>query len=45
MQHNSIPAAMLRREGVNFLQGYYFGRPALEKPWLIPSAQILGAAS
>ncbi len=27
-------AAMLRREGVNFLQGYYFGRPTLERPWL-----------
>jgi len=27
-------AALLRREGVNFVQGYYFGRPSLEKPWL-----------
>src|SRR5579862_824418 len=26
-------AAILRREGVGFLQGYYFGAPALEKPW------------
>lgn len=26
-------AAMLRREGVGFLQGYYFGMPSLEKPW------------
>jgi diguanylate cyclase (GGDEF)-like protein len=27
-------AAILRREGVGFLQGYYFGAPTLEKPWL-----------
>ncbi|HZB91751.1 MAG TPA: GGDEF and EAL domain-containing protein [Stellaceae bacterium] len=27
-------AAILRREGVGFLQGYYFGRPAIEPPWL-----------
>ena len=27
-------AAILRREGVEFLQGYHFGRPALERPWL-----------
>jgi diguanylate cyclase (GGDEF)-like protein len=27
-------AAILRHEGVGFLQGYYFGRPALERPWL-----------
>ncbi len=27
-------AALLRREGVQFLQGYLFGAPALEKPWL-----------
>jgi diguanylate cyclase (GGDEF)-like protein len=26
-------AALLRREGVNFLQGYYYGRPSLEPPW------------
>jgi len=26
-------AAILRREGVGFLQGYYFGRPSLERPW------------
>ena len=26
-------AAILRQEGVRFLQGYYFGRPTLEKPW------------
>ncbi|HUZ71826.1 MAG TPA: EAL domain-containing protein [Stellaceae bacterium] len=27
-------AALLRREGVNFLQGYHFGRPTLERPWI-----------
>ncbi len=27
-------AAILQREGVGFLQGYYFGRPALDRPWL-----------
>ena len=27
-------AAILRREGVGYLQGYYFGRPSLERPWL-----------
>jgi EAL domain-containing protein (putative c-di-GMP-specific phosphodiesterase class I) len=27
-------AAILRREGVGFLQGYYFGRPNVEQIWL-----------
>jgi len=27
-------AAILQREGVGFLQGYYFGRPSLDRPWL-----------
>ncbi len=27
-------AEFLRREGVGFLQGHYFGPPTLEKPWL-----------
>ena len=27
-------AAILRREGVGLLQGYYFGRPSLDRPWL-----------
>ncbi|HTZ79901.1 MAG TPA: GGDEF and EAL domain-containing protein [Stellaceae bacterium] len=27
-------AAILRREGVQFLQGYHFGIPGIEKPWL-----------
>lgn len=31
-------AAILRREGVGFLQGYYFGQPTLERPWLAADA-------
>jgi diguanylate cyclase (GGDEF)-like protein len=31
-------AAILRREGVGLLQGYYFGRPSIEQPWLQKSA-------
>jgi len=27
-------AVILRREGVRFLQGYYYGVPTIEKPWL-----------
>ena len=27
-------AAILRREGAGLLQGYHFGRPSLERPWL-----------
>lgn len=27
-------AAILRREGVRFLQGHYFGHPSLDRPWL-----------
>jgi EAL domain-containing protein (putative c-di-GMP-specific phosphodiesterase class I) len=27
-------AAILRREGVGLLQGYYFGKPSIEQPWL-----------
>ncbi len=26
-------AALLRQQGVDFLQGYYFGKPAIERPW------------
>ena len=29
-------AATLRREGVRLLQGYRFGRPSLDRPWLSP---------
>jgi diguanylate cyclase (GGDEF)-like protein len=31
-------AAILRREGVGFLQGYYFGKPSVEQPWLLKDA-------
>lgn len=31
---NEEEASLLKREGVGFLQGYYFGTPTLEKPWL-----------
>ncbi len=30
-------AAILRREGVGLMQGYYFGYPSLERPWLVPA--------
>ena len=33
MVETAEEAAILRREGVGFLQGYYFGKPLLEKPW------------
>src|SRR5262249_43849967 len=26
-------AALLRRQGIGYLQGYYFGRPSRERPW------------
>lgn len=26
-------ASILRREGVGYLQGYYFGKPSVERPW------------
>jgi diguanylate cyclase (GGDEF)-like protein len=31
-------AAILRREGVEFMQGFYYGAPTLEKPWLTGTA-------
>ena len=30
-------AALLREEGVGFLQGFHFGRPTIERPWHIGS--------
>ncbi len=30
-------AAILRREGVGLMQGHYFGRPSLDRPWLLPA--------
>ena len=32
-------AALLREEGVGFLQGYHFGRPTIDRPWCIGSGQ------
>jgi len=37
-------AALLRREGVNFLQGYYYGMPALDPPWLAAEAGVRAVA-
>lgn len=34
-------AAHLTRRGVRFLQGYYFGRPTVERPWLNRNAPRL----
>ena len=30
-------AAILHREGIGFLQGYYYGRLSLDRPWLAPA--------
>jgi EAL domain-containing protein (putative c-di-GMP-specific phosphodiesterase class I) len=44
-------AAILRQEGVRFLQGYYYGRPTLEQPWKqaqkpqAPAAPLLRVAA
>jgi EAL domain-containing protein (putative c-di-GMP-specific phosphodiesterase class I) len=38
MVETAEEADILRRAGVGFLQGYYFGKPTLEKPWLQPHA-------
>ena len=41
-------AAILRREGIGYMQGYYYGRPSLERLWLQPqveaAAQLNGLA-
>ena len=31
---NAEEAALLRSEGVGFLQGHHFGRPTFERTWL-----------
>ena len=36
-------AALLRDEGVGYLQGYFFGRPTIERPWLRGREPVLGA--
>ncbi|QEX19368.1 GGDEF-domain containing protein [Hypericibacter terrae] len=33
-------AGFLANEGVHYLQGYYFGRPSLERPWLAGSQPV-----
>lgn len=38
-------AAILRQEGVEYLQGYFFGAPSLEKPWLRNSQAHANLAS
>lgn len=38
-------AAILRREGVQYFQGYFFGAPTLEKPWLRNDDAYTGIAS
>lgn len=47
MVETAEEAAILRREGVGFLQGYYFGAPSLDKPWLeksdVPRKRLGGA--
>jgi diguanylate cyclase (GGDEF)-like protein len=32
-------AAMLRQQGVDFLQGYYFGKPTIERAWTAAPAE------
>jgi EAL domain-containing protein (putative c-di-GMP-specific phosphodiesterase class I) len=39
-------AAVLRGEGVGYLQGWLIGRPALERPWApVPAASPISASS
>ncbi len=38
-------ATILRREGVRFLQGYHFGRPTIERPWLARGAALAEPAA
>jgi diguanylate cyclase (GGDEF)-like protein len=42
---NEAEAELLRGEGVSFLQGYHFGRPSLERPWLQEAASRLSLPS
>ena len=38
---NAADAALLRAEGIGFLQGYHVGAPTTERPWLgIPAPEI-----
>ncbi len=38
-------ATILRREGVRFLQGYHFGRPTIDRPWLACGAALAEPAA
>jgi len=38
-------AAILHREGIGYLQGYYYGRPSLDRPWLDPAASAARASA
>jgi diguanylate cyclase (GGDEF)-like protein len=38
-------AAILAREGVNLLQGYYFGRPEVSPPWRLDGPALPGRAA
>ena len=38
-------ADLLSRQGVKYLQGYEFGRPTLERPWLAPGEGHAGAGT
>jgi EAL domain-containing protein (putative c-di-GMP-specific phosphodiesterase class I) len=35
---SAAEASILQREGVGYMQGYYYGRPTLDRPWLRASA-------
>jgi EAL domain-containing protein (putative c-di-GMP-specific phosphodiesterase class I) len=35
-------AGLLRDEGVGYLQGYHFGRPTIERPWLAAPQPAMG---
>ena len=42
-------ADLLARRGVRYLQGWYFGKPTLERPWLVeevaPPQQLAAAGT
>jgi EAL domain-containing protein (putative c-di-GMP-specific phosphodiesterase class I) len=47
---NEAEAELLKSEGVTFLQGYHFGRPTLDRPWLqegasLSSVPLLGSSA
>ena len=38
-------AKLLAGEGIDYLQGYYFGKPSFDRPWLRSEAPLLQAAT